>query len=294
MTSAEYDELYRSYLSQFNDALDDEFKKLKSEVPTVLTDAMKYAVGDGGKRVRPVLCFAANSMLGGKPQAVKEFALALEFIHSYSLVHDDLPAMDNDDYRRGKLSTHKKFGEAYGILAGDALLNYAFEICLSKENFRADDLAASRIIAEYAGYGGMIAGQTLDLLSEKDDCPDEKTLFDIYVNKTSKLLTAPLLVASVKNGNAYYAQLEKIGTYLGIMFQITDDILDEESSLSVLGKTPHKDKQENKLTSVKIYGLDGAKDKSRELYGEIIRLLNDIPDSDFLKSFAGVLYGRKY
>ena len=295
MTAADYGRKFEEFLDYFNESLAERFSALdgdKTTVPALTTDAMKYAVEGGGKRVRPVLCFAANEMLGGAKENVKEFAVAIELIHSYSLVHDDLPAMDNDDYRRGKLSTHKKFGEAFGILAGDALLNYAFETCLSKKNFDKGDLDASRIIAEYAGYKGMISGQILDLLNEKNETLDEKVLYEIYVNKTSKLLTAPLLVASVKNGNAFYKELKEVGTDLGIMFQIKDDILDEESSFASLGKTLHKDKAENKYTSVKTFSLNGAKQKAFELYEKIVDNLKIIPNSGFLIEFTKRLYER--
>lgn len=295
MTAADYGRKFEEFLDYFNEALAERFSALdgdKTTVPALTIDAMKYAVEGGGKRVRPVLCFAANEMLGGTKENVKEFAVAIELIHSYSLVHDDLPAMDNDDYRRGKLSTHKKFGEAFGILAGDALLNYAFETCLSKKNFDKGDLEASRIIAGYAGYKGMISGQILDLLNEKNETLDEKVLYQIYVNKTSKLLTAPLLVASVKNGNAFYKELKEVGTDLGIMFQIKDDILDEESTFASLGKTLHKDKAENKYTSVKTFGLNGAKQKAFELYEKIVDNLKIIPNSGFLIEFTKRLYER--
>lgn len=295
MTAADYGRKFEEFLDYFNESLAERFSALdgdKTTVPALTTDAMKYAVEGGGKRVRPVLCFAANEMLGGAKENIKEFAVAIELIHSYSLVHDDLPAMDNDDYRRGKLSTHKKFGEAFGILAGDALLNYAFETCLSKNNFDKGDLEASRIIAEYAGYKGMISGQILDLLNEKNETLDEKVLYQIYVNKTSKLLTAPLLVASVKNGNAFYKELKEVGTDLGIMFQIKDDILDEESTFASLGKTLHKDKAENKYTSVKTFGLNGAKKKAFELYEKIVDNLKIIPNSGFLIEFTKRLYER--
>ena len=295
MTTADYEKKFGGFLDFFNKYLEEKLSELevdKTTVPALTIDAMKYAVEGGGKRVRPVLCLAANEMLGGTKESVKEFALAIELIHSYSLVHDDLPAMDNDDYRRGKLSTHKKFGEAFGILAGDALLNYAFETCLSKAGFDKGDLEASRIIAEYAGYKGMISGQVLDLLNEKNETVDEKVLYEIYVDKTSKLLTAPLLVASVKNENAYYTELKEVGIDLGIMFQIKDDILDEESTFASLGKTLHKDKAENKYTSVKTFGLNGAKQKAFELYEKIVANLKKIPNSDFLIEFTKSLYER--
>ena len=199
----DYKTQYQKYLNAFNMQLDVAFNSISS-IPKILYDAMSYAVYDGGKRVRPVLCFATAEMLGLSCNDVKEFAVAIELIHSYSLVHDDLPAMDNDDYRRGKLSTHKKFGEANGILAGDALLNFAFEHCLSREDFTANHIKALKVLSEYAGASGMIAGQILDLQNEKNSTPDENTLYSIYYNKTAKLLTAPLLIASYVSGGKYY------------------------------------------------------------------------------------------
>ena len=184
----DYNKQYDFYLSIVENEIKCAFNSLKN-VPDLLKDAMEYAVIGGGKRVRPVLCFAVAENLGVDLNKIKEFAFAIECIHSYSLVHDDLPAMDNDDYRRGKLSTHKKFGEAYGILAGDALLNFAFEYCLNKIDFDKKDALALKLLAEYAGASGMIAGQVLDLQNEKNNLPNEKILYDIYINKTAKLLT---------------------------------------------------------------------------------------------------------
>lgn len=297
MNSIDFAEKYDRYLKVFNGFLSEALAELKAKKgytsDCAIIEAMEYAVSDGGKRVRPVLCLAVNEMLGGSYDDVKEFSLALEFIHSYSLVHDDLPAMDNDDYRRGKLSTHKKYGEAFGVLAGDALLNYAFEICLAKRNFNSSDLEATKIIAKCSGINGMVYGQALDLINEKKVKADKDLLYEIYENKTSRLIEASLLVASAKNGGAYYDELKEIGTKTGIMFQIIDDILDEESTYAELGKTPHKDKEEGKLTSVAMFGINGAKKEALSIYKELIGLCDKIPESDFLKAFIEKLYNRK-
>ena len=287
-----YETAYKRYLEYFENSLNERISSLDDRSPRIIRDAMAYAVCGGGKRVRPVLCLSTTEMLGGEISCAKNFALAIEFIHSYSLVHDDLPSMDNDDYRRGKFSTHKKFGEAYGVLAGDALLNFAFETCLSGE-FGERDAKAMRIIADFSGYRGMIAGQVLDIESEKLNEPDEKTLYDIYINKTSRLLTAPLLVASELCGGKYYSELEEFGKNLGILFQITDDFLDAEGDFNTIGKTPNKDEKENKFTSIKVFGKDGAKFRAKKHYEEARKVLEKIPGSEFLSVFLDKIYMRK-
>ena len=206
-----FSERYTDYLNQFNKYLNEVICSLSSNAPQVIRDAMIYAVDGGGKRIRPILCIATADALGLAFDDIKEFALAIEIIHSYSLVHDDLPAMDNDDYRRGKLSTHKKFGEANGILTGDALLNFAFELCLSKKGFSENNAKALLEIAKCAGYSGMIGGQVLDLQSNNDFFNDEKTLYQIIENKTSKLLIAPLLVASILSDCTYEIVRQRLG-----------------------------------------------------------------------------------
>ena len=288
----DYNKQYDFYLSIVENEIKCAFNSLKN-VPDLLKYAMEYAVIGGGKRVRPVLCFAVAENLGVDLNKIKEFAFAIECIHSYSLVHDDLPAMDNDDYRRGKLSTHKKFGEAYGILAGDALLNFAFEYCLNKIDFDKKDALALKLLAEYAGASGMIAGQVLDLQNEKNNLPNEKILYDIYINKTAKLLTAPLLIASIAADNKYFNEFKEFGLNLGAMFQISDDIMDVEGSLEEIGKTPNKDSGVDKLTSIKVFGLDGAKARLKEHYNKCLDLLNKINANSFLKEFTEKMYLRK-
>lgn len=291
--ATDYKQQYDKYLSVFNDFLQDAYESLDFNAPKTITQAMNYAVQGGGKRIRPVLCLATADALSVPFEKVKEFCVAIESIHSYSLVHDDLPAMDNDDFRRGKLSTHKKFGEANGILAGDALLNFAFEYCLSKNDFTIEDAKALKIIAEFAGYRGMIAGQVLDLQNENNDCADEKVLYEIYFNKTAKLIMAPILVACALSGNKYYKNLYDYGYNLGILFQIIDDVMDVEGTLESIGKTPNKDKDSNKLTSVRVFGLEGAKNRAKFHYEQCKGALIGVKNSEFLALFADAMFVRR-
>lgn len=288
------DKKYTEYVSYFEASLIECLHGLKASAPAIIKESMRYSVTDGGKRVRPVLCYAACEALGINKESVKELALAIEFIHSYSLVHDDLPAMDNDDYRRGKYSTHKKFGEAFGILAGDALLNFAYEICLKSENFDAAHARALFAIAECAGYSGMIAGQILDLEGETSDTANEETLYSVYENKTSKLLIAPLLVASELCGGAYRKEFIEYGKNLGITFQITDDFMDADGDFAHIGKTPKKDEKENKLTSIKVFGREGAKDVAKKHYELAKSAIKAVPNTEFLSAFLDKLYKRTF
>ncbi len=286
-----YKDRYEKYLEKFNMQLDCAVKSF-SNAPELLKNAMEYAVLDGGKRIRPVLLMATADMLGVEFNAVKEFAVAIECIHSYSLVHDDLPAMDNDDYRRGKFSTHKKFGEAFGILAGDALLNFAFEYVLCKNSFGELDAKALSYLANCSGSLGMIAGQVLDLENEKANLVSEQVLYSIYENKTAKLIIAPIIIASILSGNKEYDKLYDFAYNLGVMFQIADDILDVEGDINTLGKTPNKDEQSGKLTAIKVFGLDGAKAKKTEHYNKCKCALSGINNNEFLISFTDAIYSR--
>ncbi len=282
---AKYKEYFEKSLSDF---LDNYFFE-----DNVLNQAVKYAVVDGGKRVRPTLLFATAEMLGVPLGEVKNISLAIEMIHSYSLVHDDLPCMDNDDYRRGKLSTHKKFGENIGVLAGDALLNLAFEVALSKDCFGIVDGIALKLLAEYAGAKGMIKGQVKDLLSEKDSTAGEEDLLSIHYNKTAKLIAAPILIASIYSGYSHYDKLKEFAFNLGYLFQIVDDIMDCEGNLENMGKSPNKDASVDKLTSVKIYGLEGAKVLADKYYEDCTTILKELPNSEFLLEFTDYMLKRR-
>ena len=255
----DFDLRYESYLSTFENYLKEYASKLQTK-PEILGESMKYSLQNGGKRIRPVLALACAEVLSLPVEEILTFALALEMIHTYSLVHDDLPAMDNDDFRRGKPSSHKAFGEANAILAGDALLNEAYAICFNECLKGEKYVLASQFLNECAGVYGMIAGQSADL-----DCSDnqkeatEKDLAYIYEHKTGKLLLAPVMIASLLSENNHYLPFEKFGKLIGALFQMTDDILDVTGDFSKLGKTVGKDETENKLTCVKLYGLEGAK-----------------------------------
>lgn len=284
---------YEEYLEVFNKYFNDFSLSLDKSAPNDIRECILYSVNNGGKRVRPVLGLAVCDILGVDFESAKYFLLALEFIHSYSLVHDDLPCMDDDDYRRGKLSTHKKFGEALGVLTGDALLNLAVEICLKKQDFSQKDLNAMRVLFEYSGYSGMIAGQVLDIQGEDVNKPTEDDLNAIYINKTAKLLTAPLLIASCLSGGKFFNELKEYGYSLGMTFQIVDDIMDVECSREQIGKTPNKDAEENKLTSIKVFGLEGAKAKAEYYFNKSIDAIRNVPNNDFLVSFARKLFLRR-
>lgn len=281
------------YLSIFNKNLDVFVQGLSDLAPKKIVESIVYSIKNGGKRVRPCLLYASAKMLNVDFEKVHNYALAIELIHSYSLVHDDLPAMDNDDFRRGKLSTHKKFGEDIGILAGDAMLNLAIETCLKNKDFSQFDAKACSLLFEYAGYQGMIGGQVLDLDNNSDTVNANKDyLYSVYLNKTAKLLTAPLLIASILSCDKYYQNLKEYGYNVGYTFQIIDDILDVTGSLETIGKTPNKDSDVNKLTSVKIFGLEGAKNLAKLHYEKALLAIKDIPNNEFLVDFAKMLYER--
>ncbi len=287
-----FEEQFSHYVNYFEEKLNSHLEKNCSD-NSIVAKAMKYAVMDGGKRIRPVLCFASADMLGVELSKVLRFALAIEYIHSYSLVHDDLPCMDNDDYRRGKLSTHKKFGENIGVLCGDALLNFAYKTIFDNVCANNLDHIACNLIADYAGHNGMIYGQELDLINEKSSCVKEELLDDIILNKTSKLITLPLLISSALSGKKHFDNLKIYGENLGKLFQITDDLIDVEGSLETIGKTPHKDEFADKLTSVKVLGYAGAKEKAKECYLRCLEVLSSIDNSEFLTKLTEKIYLRK-
>ncbi|MCI6376047.1 MAG: polyprenyl synthetase family protein [Clostridiales bacterium] len=268
-------------------------------MPAHLCETMRYSLMAGGKRVRPVLLLAACEMLGGSLEQACVPAAALEMIHTYSLIHDDLPGMDNDDYRRGRLSNHKVYGVGHAILAGDALLNYAYECMLRNAMEHADNLAglvrAAEAVAQRAGVGGMIAGQSLDLLSEHE-APSLERLEYIHMHKTADLLTAPLLAAASIAGadEPQLAALTEFGRCIGLAFQIDDDLLDLEGDAALLGKQTGMDAQRGKMTWPALAGAQAAREKSRELWdcaGEALACFGE--RAWFLREYARQLRGRK-
>ena len=237
-------------------------------------EMIEYSLKAGGKRLRPVLTLYVCDMLGGDVQRALPFACALEMIHTYSLIHDDLPCMDDDDFRRGRPSSHKVFGEANAVLAGDGLLSYAFDIMLKmmQKDFTPNALNAAIAVSRGAGVRGMVAGQVIDLASETADDPGIDQLRFIQDNKTAAMIKAAVLAGAYMAGGdeAQLDALSRYGAAYGVLFQMTDDILDVEGDFEGMGKTLGKDQQENKLTYISLYGLDKAKEIARETADEAI------------------------
>lgn len=263
-----------------------------------ITEAMNYSVNAGGKRIRPMIMLEVYKLCGGDDfNVVYPFMAALEFIHTYSLVHDDLPAMDNDDYRRGRLTTHKVYGEDFGILAGDALLNYAFELMsgalLQDTEIMPGKVKAMNTIAAKAGVYGMIGGQALDVYLTGKEMNEEELNF-IFNLKTGALVEAAFLAGAYLAGadEAVCEKLQKAGSLVGFAFQIQDDILDVTSSLEELGKPVFSDEKNNKTTYVSLYGLDKAKADVDNLSKEAVMLIKSIGENEYLEKLVLELINR--
>ncbi|MDI6742944.1 MAG: polyprenyl synthetase family protein [Smithella sp.] len=237
----------------------------ENDIPAEIYEAVRYSVFNGGKRIRPILCLAAAEAVGGDLVPAIPVACALELIHAYSLIHDDLPAMDNDDFRRGKPTCHKVFGEGMAILAGDALLTEAFSLLSRAEKvmFSAERrLAVIQEIAHAAGIGGMVGGQALDVLSEKTGA-DEKTLEEIHRRKTGALIVAAVRSGALifNPGKDKIQALTEYGMHVGQAFQIADDILNVEGDSGLMGKQTGSDAARNKITYPSLLGIQTAKEK---------------------------------
>lgn len=248
-----------------------------------VAEAMNYSITAKGKRLRPMLMQETFQMFGGTGKEIMPFMAAIEMIHTYSLVHDDLPAMDNDEYRRGRKTTHVVYGEAMAILAGDGLLNYAFETALQAFAIESIDTAkavkALTILAGKAGIYGMIGGQTADIEAENlgNQVTEEHLLF-IHEHKTAALIQAAMMIGAVLGGadEAQTAVVEQAAYEIGIAFQIQDDILDVTSSLEVLGKQVGSDEKNNKTTYVTLKGLETASTEQKELSNRAIERLEGL------------------
>ena len=265
---------------------------------TVL-EAMNYSVLAGGKRLRPMLMLETYRLFGGNGNVIEPFMAAIEMIHSYSLVHDDLPALDNDEFRRGRKSTHAAYGEAMGILAGDALLNYAYETAMKAFDLPAAaerTAAALKVLAEKAGIGGMVGGQVVDVESEGKKI-DAETLMFIHRNKTGALIEAAMMIGAILagGGEKQIATVEQVAGNIGLAFQIRDDILDVTGNEAELGKPVGSDEKNEKVTYVSLYGLDEAEKKVRELSDEAIGLLHQLPERNlFLEQLLLSLVERSF
>ena len=266
---------------------------------TVLT-AMNTTVKAGGKRLRPMLINETYKMFGGEGDIVKPFMAAIEMIHTYSLIHDDLPALDNDDYRRGQKTCHIVYGEDMAILAGDALLNYAYEVATKAFDLAEKDqimnvVEAIKILASKPGIYGMIGGQVADVELEGTPLSMEQILF-IHKNKTSALIEACMMIGAVLAGadDECVQAVEEIAAKVGMAFQIQDDILDVTSTQEELGKPIHSDEKNNKVTYVSLVGAPAAASRVKELSDHAVELLDDLDRKNgFLDLLVESLVSRR-
>ena len=293
----------------------DELKKRTEEIEAVLksylpreegfaktmAQAMNYSVLAGGKRLRPMLILETCRMFGGEDKLAYPFMAAMEMIHTHSLVHDDLPALDNDDYRRGRLTTHKVYGEAMGVLSGVALLNYAYEVMLTAFDLAEDEKARARVInalkvmSHKTGLYGMLGGQSVDV--ENDGKPMSREMINyIYENKTSALIEGSMMAGAILGGASAeeVAVVEKAASGIGLAFQIQDDILDVTSTAEELGKPIHSDEKNHKTTYVTLMGIEKASQQVAELSEEAVKLLEGLnKKNEFLFTLVNELVGRR-
>ncbi len=296
--SADFFERLNRWQAVVNEGLARFVPKLSGQASR-LTEAMHYSLMAGGKRLRPILVFAGAEAVGGDPEKLLPVACAIECIHTYSLIHDDLPAMDNDDFRRGKPTCHKAFDEATAILAGDALLTHAFRLLAHEElekTFPPERLFRLwRLISEAAGLYGMVAGQMADLLAEgKPVSPEE--LYFIHHHKTAALIRASVLAGAILAGAEARKEknLSDYGWKIGHAFQIVDDILDLVGDEKTLGKPVGSDLAKKKATYPALFGLEGAYEKARHLLTEALESLSSFgSEADFLRDIAYYVLERK-
>lgn len=266
---------------------------------SVIMEAMSYSLMAGGKRLRPMLMNETYRLFGGEGPLIRPFMAAIEMIHTYSLVHDDLPAMDNDEYRRGRKTTHIVYGEDMGILAGDALLNYAFETAFKAFVMEPEESLligrALGVLGEKAGIYGMIGGQVIDVKETGHSIPKE-VLDTIYELKTSALIEASMMIGAILGGASEEEVkiVEKIARYVGIAFQIQDDILDVTSTEEELGKPIHSDEKNHKTTYVTLMGIEKASQQVKKLSDEAVTLLEGLnKKNEFLFTLVNELVGRR-
>ena len=276
-----------------------EYLPVQSGYQKIITEAMEYSLMAGGKRLRPMMMQEVFRLFGGTMKAIEPFMAAIEMIHTYSLVHDDLPAMDNDEYRRGRKTTHIVYGEDMGILAGDALLNYAFETaCRAFEEESEHALRigkALKILADKAGIYGMIGGQVVDV-QESGKAVSGEVLDFIYRLKTSALIEASMMAGAVLAGaeEGQVSRMEQIAGKIGLAFQIQDDILDVTSTTELLGKPVHSDEKNEKTTYVTWKGIEKAHEDVERLTQEAVDLLRKFPaKDDFLEELLKSLVYRE-
>ena len=300
LNKSQFMEELQQKVEHINDVLE-KFLPAEEGQQRIIFEAMNYSVRAGGKRLRPILMEETYHMFGGSSAVIEPFMAAIEMIHTYSLVHDDLPAMDNDEYRRGKKTTHAVYGEAMGILAGDALLNLAYETAAKAFDMEVADARVARaftVLAKKAGVYGMVGGQVVDVESEKsDDCPITREKLDfIYRLKTGALIESSMMIGAILAGASSdeVSRVEQIAAKLGLAFQIQDDVLDVTSTLEVLGKPVGGDEKNNKATYVTFEGLDKAVSDVERISKEAEEQLDDLGyDDAFLKELFEYLIHRE-
>ena len=300
LNKSQFMEELQQKVEHINDVLE-KFLPAEEGQQRIIFEAMNYSVRAGGKRLRPILMEETYHMFGGSSAVIEPFMAAIEMIHTYSLVHDDLPAMDNDEYRRGKKTTHAVYGEAMGILAGDALLNLAYETAAEAFDMEVADTRVARafaVLAKKAGVYGMVGGQVVDVESEKsDDCSITREKLDfIYRLKTGALIESSMMIGAILAGASSdeVSRVEQIAAKLGLAFQIQDDVLDVTSTLEVLGKPVGSDEKYNKATYVTFEGLDKAVSDVERISKEAEEQLDDLGyDDAFLKELFEYLIHRE-
>ena len=300
LNKSQFMEELQQKVEHINNVLE-KFLPVEEGQQRIIFEAMNYSVRAGGKRLRTILMEETYHMFGGSSAVIEPFMAAIEMIHTYSLVHDDLPAMDNDEYRRGKKTTHAVYGEAMGILAGDALLNLAYETAAKAFDMEVADARVARaftVLAKKAGVYGMVGGQVVDVESEKsDDCPITREKLDfIYRLKTGALIESSMMIGAILAGASSdeVSRVEQIAAKLGLAFQIQDDVLDVTSTLEVLGKPVGSDEKNNKATYVTFEGLDKAVSDVERISKEAEEQLDDLGyDDAFLKELFEYLIHRE-
>ncbi|MBQ9914503.1 MAG: polyprenyl synthetase family protein [Clostridia bacterium] len=284
---------FEAKINLVNQALQKYFTKQDNHQSTIY-DAMEYSLFSGGKRIRPVLCVACAELFGSGEDALP-FACALEMIHTYSLIHDDLPCMDDDDLRRGKPTNHIVYGEAMAVLAGDSLLTLAFDTVLKHATVNpALAVEGMKILAESAGTEGMIGGQVIDLESE-GKAVDSVTLMSMHIHKTGALIMAAAKMGALIGGGTKedILNMEKFARYIGVAFQIKDDILDVESTTDILGKPVGSDSDNEKTTFVSLYGLEQSKKMLEDYTNKAIEVLDEYGEAaEFLRGLSDFLLRR--
>lgn len=290
-TLRRYVEFTEKELKKFNNYSHENRPQVK------LIDAMNYSLRAGGKRLRPALVYAFCEALGGNMETASAPACAIEMVHTFSLIHDDLPAMDNDDFRRGKPSCHKAFGEAMAILAGDALAVLPFEIIADTPELTPEQkVLIISVFANSVGRDGMIGGQVIDMENEKAECVDEENLRNLYRCKTGQLIAVSCVMGAIcaDADNETIRIAAEYGLRLGFAFQVIDDILDVTGTTEELGKPAGSDENSNKNTFVSLFGIEKAREAAEKATSEALEWIDAIPNNEFLVQLTEKLLKRKY